>query len=578
MLLDMQITMPSQDPMAEQEFSLAPRKIRKWINALPYIDPNVAAMQFYDGLRRSNRQAHETKQRLIAIELMRPIAREFLKQQRKYLVAQSFPLSKKATEILKLQQNILSELAVAYKIIIQETVNRDIQLSSKKLIMCVHHTMRYMLEQYVTLSQVYSEPPKGYWQDYCQLYKMAEHLKLSHTSVKNEEHANAVKSSANCLFKQACLLSLANLHTFGHGEAEKISAYLESMSHLVTLSDEKHIQDDNSVYFINLALNKPPKFVDADDIPISSENRFLDSSKLINELHEIISSKSEKNNETILSSSNLNRSLAKRLLTKIAYKSKRSEKRATSSSEKLCVVLGLRDAINTLLYSNDVDDEPKNESLLTGTNLELLPIENSLIDPRGKEDREVDKWGWLGRNNEMNEELIMKSTRAIKAGACNIVPVIQSWEISNASNGGYCLKSDNTSDYQSQVGDLILLRLEDSSNDEWRAGIVRWMQSIADKGVKIGIETLKGTIAPVKVIDAHFAVNKFKGIEHILQLSEESNNDSYVTFIAPPNSINLGESLDIIIDDKTQTIQFQNAIERTISFVRFTASVSEPTD
>ena len=204
MLLDMQITMPSQDPMAEQEFSLASRKVRKWIEALPYIDQNVAAKQFYDGLRRSNRQAHETKQRLAAIELMRPVAREFLKGQRKYLVAQPFPLSKKANEILKLQQNILSELAVAYKIIIQETANRKIQLSSKKLIMCVHHAMRYMLEQYITLSQVYSEPPKGYWQDYCQLYKMAEYLKLSHAQVKNESTANAIKSSANCLFKQAC--------------------------------------------------------------------------------------------------------------------------------------------------------------------------------------------------------------------------------------------------------------------------------------------------------------------------------------------------------------------------------------
>ena len=169
MLLDTQITMPNQDPMVGQEFSLAARDVRKWIKALPYIDQNVAAQQFYDGLRRSNRQAHPTKQRLAAIEIMRSVAREFLKEQRKYLISQPFPLSKKATEILKLQQNIISELAVAYKIIIQETVNRDIQLSPKKLIICIHHAMQYMLEQYVTLAQVYSETPQGYWQDYCQL-------------------------------------------------------------------------------------------------------------------------------------------------------------------------------------------------------------------------------------------------------------------------------------------------------------------------------------------------------------------------------------------------------------------------
>ena len=108
MLLDTQITMPNQDPMARHEFSLASRDVRKWIKALPYIDQNIAAQQFYDGLRRSNRQAHSTKQRLSAIEIMRPVAREFLKEQRKYLVAQPCPLSKKAAEVHKLQQNIIS--------------------------------------------------------------------------------------------------------------------------------------------------------------------------------------------------------------------------------------------------------------------------------------------------------------------------------------------------------------------------------------------------------------------------------------------------------------------------------------
>lgn len=125
MLLDTHISMPSQDPLAENKFSLHPRDLRKWIKNLPYVDQDAASKQFYDGLKRSNRQAHATKQRLAAIDIMRPVAHEFLQHQRKYLIAQPFPLSKKATEVLKLQQNILNELAVAYKIITQETVNRD---------------------------------------------------------------------------------------------------------------------------------------------------------------------------------------------------------------------------------------------------------------------------------------------------------------------------------------------------------------------------------------------------------------------------------------------------------------------
>jgi len=231
MLLDTHISMPSQDPMAANKFSLLPRELRKWLKNLPYVDQDFAVQQFYNGLKRSNRQAHTTKQRLVAIEIIRPVAHDFLKSQRKYLLSQPFPLSKKATEVLKLQQNILNELAVAYKIIIQETVNRDNHLSSKKLVTCVHHAMYYQLEQYITLAQVYSEPPQSFWQDLCQLYGIAEHFDLIDLQTKNEIDLISPKSSPKNLFTHACLLSLSNLHTYGHGEAGKIAAYLSPSIH-----------------------------------------------------------------------------------------------------------------------------------------------------------------------------------------------------------------------------------------------------------------------------------------------------------------------------------------------------------
>lgn len=578
MLLDTQINIPSQDPMADQNFSLAPRKVRKWLKALPYIENNVAAQQFYDGLRRANRQAHGTKERLDSVELMRTVARNFLKEQRKYLLAQTFPLSKKATETLKLQQNILSELAVAYKIIIQEAVSNENGLSKKKLLMCVHRAMRYMLEQYVTLAQVYSEPPQGYWQDYCQLYKMSEQLNLSEIAIKNESFVNDSKTSPNCLFKQACLLSLANLHTLGHGEAEKISAYLEGKHHLVTLTEKKQLQDDDTYYFINLILNKPPRLMSADEVPISSENRYIDPSKLINELRESISNDSDAGNEVLLASDKLNKSLSERLLNKLTIKSKRTQKRATCSKGTLDVVLGLRDTINTLLL-------PKSEShqvnpLIQNTNLDLLPINShqGSSDSNSAEIQatEVDKtssaWDWVSRGNVITESFSDRDKTSNNKfnDSVKINPVTQVWEISNASNGGYCLQSKNTSDYQSQVGDLVLFRLSGNPKEQWRIGVVRWMQSMSEQGVKIGIETFNGMVRPVQVVDAHFSMNKFKGLEHILQLVEESKNGKLFTLIAPPNSIKQGECLDINFDGDTHTIRFENSIERTISFVRFT--------
>ncbi len=573
----MQITMPSQDPMAEQEFSLASRNIRKWLKALPYIDSNVAAQQFYDGLRRSNRQAYDTKQRLVAIELMRPVAHQFLKEQKKYLLTQTFPLSKCAQEILKLQQNILNELAVAYKIIIQETANRDSQLSQRKLLTCVFRAMRYMIEQYITLAQVYSEPPQGYWQDICQLYKMAEHIGMEDLSIYDDPDIKKDKSSAKCLLKQACLLSLANLHTYGHGEAEKIAAYFKTNSSLVELYGGRVVENKSDTYFINLALNKLPRLTSTEEIPISSENRFLDLSKLTDQLQELIEECNEEQAEVIFSRSTLNRSIAKRLLNKLIYKPKRLSKRAKSSKSKLNIVLGFRDSVDAL-QSHDEPNSSSNDSAINQI-FELLPIGSDVIGPTFDNEQTVDSisnaWDWVGKGNVINDSFgTPKKQNREKKATVKINPVIQSWDINNASNGGYCLQSDNTSDYQAQVGDLVLLRLEENSNDAWRLGVIRWMQSIANSGVKIGIETFKGDVQLVKVMDSQMIESKLLSLEYIIQLCEENGKGNSATLIAPPNSIAVGEQLELKLGENKKTVTFQHVVERTISFARFTCSVS----
>ena len=580
MLLDTHISMPNQDPLAENKFSLLPKALRKWIKNLPYVDQDLAVQQFYDGLKRSNRQAHTTKQRLAAIEIMRPVANDFLKQQRKYLQSQPFPLPKKAQEVLKLQQNILNELASAYKIIIQEAVNRDCHLSHKNLVNCVHHAMYYQLEQYITLAQVYSEPPKSFWQDLCQIYCVAEHFKLADTQIKNDIDEVNHKSSPKTLFTQACLLSLSNLHTYGHGEAEKIAIYINKVSHLTEFSDNLP-NDSKYTFYINLALAKPVRLMPNEEIPISSKNRYINATALIDDLEKIANQDNNSENAVITSSSELNRSLAKRLLTKLTSKPIRSSKRAVPPKGRLHIVIGLRDAIEILQKGHTIQDETVNLTTEKKPNLELLPIENgrgkkflNLNSEQEENNYEVssaDAWDWVGRGNVVSEQNYSKKEKHEEEIAEKVAlnPVVQSWDISNASKGGYCLTSKNTSDYQSQIGDFILLRLEDKSNDSWRIGIIRWMQSLSDNGVKMGLETLIGTVNVLEVVDAHQTSERLQGFKFALQLTEETVSGTNKTIITPPNAVQNGDTLVIQQSGKHQNIVFENKLEQTISFARF---------
>lgn len=582
MLLDTHISMPRQDPMAENNFSLLPRELRKWLKNLPYVDQDMAVQQFYDGLKRSNRQAHTTKRRLIAMEIMRPAAHDFLKSQRKYLLSQPFPLSKKTTEVLKLQQNILNELAVAYKIIIQETVNRENHLSSKKLVTCVHHAMHYQLEQYVTLAQVYSEPPQSFWKDLCQLYCIAEHFNLTGLQIRNEIDLISPKSSPKILFTNACLLYLSNLHTYGHGEAGKIAAYLNEVSQLTNITDNLPTNCEYTFY-INLALAKPVRIMPDDEIPMSTKNRYIDASGLVDKLKKTAISNKNDKQTAIRAENTLNKSLSKRLLKKLISKPIRSSKRAVSAKGRLHVVMGMRDAIEILLTGYIISKDTA-DSVPRNPNLELMPIDNSRIstffnDNHSEEENNYlvsssNAWDWVGRGNVVTEQKDRKPTDndLKKSEKFTLNPVIQTWDISNASKGGYCLNSSNTSDYQSQVGDIILIRVEDKLNDEWRLGVIRWMQSLTEQGVKIGIETLHGNVEVLEILEANLNSTNGKEFDYILQINEKTASGINKTIIVPPNSAAIGDRLIVSQHKKQKNIVFQRLLEQTISFARFSYS------
>ena len=586
MLLDTHISMPNQDPLAENKFSLASRDVRKWLKNLPYVDQDIAVQQFYDGLKRSNRQAHPTKQRLAAIEIIRPVAHDFLKSQRKYLVAQPFPLSKKANEILKLQQNILNELAAAYKIIIQETVNRDGTLGSKKLVTCVHHAMYYQLEQYITLAQVYSEPPQSFWQDLCQMYGIAEHFELTGLQIKNEIDPVSPKSSPKSLFIHACLLSLSNLHTYGHGEAEKIATYLNYHKELTSLSDNAPTECEQAFY-INLALRKPVRLLPDEEVPISSKNRYIDASKLVEELKEKSNRSDSDDNKEDSPIFTLDKSLSKRLLNKLISKPIRSSKRAVPDKGRLHVVMGLRDAIE-VLQSGHTDISQPTATQKPDLELMPLPVDSSRISTFFNDNHDEDDnyynvsssnaWDWVSRGNVVSETNSTasfnheKQNNLVQDENVTLNPVIQTWDISNASKGGYCLNSNNTSDYQSQVGDIILLRLEEKQSDAWRLGVIRWMQSLSERGVKMGIETLHGSINVLEVVDSHLSSKRNNQFDYVLEVTEQTANGNNKTVITPPNSAANGDSLVLRQNNKNINIVFQLKLEQTISFARFAYS------
>ena len=253
-------------------------------------------------------------------------------------------------------------------------------------------------------------------------------------------------------------------------------------------------------------------------------------------------------------------------------------------------MIGLRDAIGILYSGNTYKEEIFHSEQTKKDSLQLMPIENrrnsqfsNLNSDENENSYEVSSanaWDWISKGNvitDQNAEANIPKdqndpkTKASKKSV-SLNPVIQTWDISNASKGGYCLTSTNTSDYQSQVGDIILLRLEDKPNDKWRLGVIRWMQSLTEQGVKMGIEIIHGSLAVLNVLDAHHDYEKHVDFEQALLITEETKNGTQKTIITPPYAASSGDALVLRHNNRTQNIVLQELVEKTISFNRFNFS------
>ena len=225
MLLDMQIYMPTQDPLAQPDIAFTPRQVKKWIKALPMINFDTASKQTFQLIAASNRQTYPVKQRFSSIELLQPLSKIFLDHHRRYLSCQTFPLSPAASEILKLQQNMNAEMAIAFKIIISEVVQGDAKLDQKKLLHCVCKAILHLKNQYVASLLMYQKIPDSLWHDLCQLYRVAEHYEL-HSALVSKENSKE-KTTITNIFKHLCALTLISFNQLRQGEADKVNKFLE---------------------------------------------------------------------------------------------------------------------------------------------------------------------------------------------------------------------------------------------------------------------------------------------------------------------------------------------------------------
>ena len=91
----MKLYIPEQSESVVDAFPSHPRKVKKWLAALPQSNMGEMTRQIFNAVRQLNRQKMSNKQRLENMEMLRKPTREIFQNLEKYFINLTLPLPDK---------------------------------------------------------------------------------------------------------------------------------------------------------------------------------------------------------------------------------------------------------------------------------------------------------------------------------------------------------------------------------------------------------------------------------------------------------------------------------------------------
>lgn len=572
------LKIPEQHPGSQDDSDIRPKKVGAWIKSLPMADTVVAAQQLCLFLIKINRRTISPQNRFKLMEQLREPIYYCTTALKDSFAGQSFPLSQKNQRLAEKSFSLLSEATNGYKIAIVDLLSKD-RVDKKILAYCVHRTLRLLGNILLTSYQLYTSEPEDTWKEIHRLFFLAESGEILNTAIKDPENRLSKLNSINKTYKQITLLSLSNPYHLRNGEIENLHSALDQWGQYSEIFSSSTIPKEHNLFVCRLNTDHPPGNLDTISPEENKYNRYINLTHLIAVLRKEISQRlknkdTSKQEKTGASLSPLENDLLRRLL--LAWNSRSKRKFSRFSSQKpVSISVGLNNTHYLLGRDLSIGSENnKPESLSTiQKNRSSDPNANLSTQFSIKtvpEDFEPEV-AFLQSNASV---IINNMNHLVEATEATSIPEpkyqAQTWQILNVSAGGYCLLWDNDKSSNVHVGEMIGIReLSEENSGVWGIGVVRWMQYIQDKGLKLGIQILS-TNAEAFLSHAIQPGHKYSGKAYnCLGLPELKSTKQSLSLLTPARHYKVGDALIINNQGNNFRVQLTHLLENTGNYSHF---------
>jgi len=578
----MKLNIPEQTTPDKDDFQNHPKKVKKWLAELKRANMGDFTRHIYNGLVTLNRQSMPPKYRLENMETMREPSRHIFNQLHKHFINRTLPLPSKSQKIIQLNQALLSEMAMGYKILIFEASNGLVKIDNKTIIITCERALHYYSELLLRSSQIYAELPGGSWWDIHRIYGFAERSKLHQKSIKDSELA--IKAiSVEDYYKQILLFSLSRPNALRQSDAERLYKSINEWAKLTKLSSNTPKSNFNRYFISKLDSDLPPNCFAEEDLKNIQNCRTIETSALVQHLQKMDPDIDDLST-AISIGDNVSHETIRTLISSWSMCAKRRFSRA-ARHEQIRVSIGLNPIFNALT-TDLAPPKPKSKINKPNRTFSLESISASEMakkdifaqqDPaffithpemHSTSDRSAGAWDMVAKGRTLTEsyadELHHQDSHF---GELNKEAPDLHWKITNVSAGGYCLHWDSALPSRALVGDLISICEKEPDNTfQWRVGVIRWMQYTREHGLEIGVQILSPKVISCEVQrierknEDPFKCLMLPGIKPIQQPS---------TLLLPAHAFRRGNTLKIHVHDRDIEVKLGTVREHTGSFTQF---------
>ena len=289
----MKLNIPEQSDNQDSTFPAHPRKVKKWLADLPQANMGEITRLIFGAIRELNRRKIPAKHRLEIMEMLREPSRSIFDNLKKYFINRTFPLPEKSKKIITLNQALLQEMALGYKIIIQQTASKSDKVDNKSLTIAMARAIKYQSELFLRASEIYATVATNIWKDTHQIFAHAIDTKLYKKTIKDSENPNK-KTNIEELYKQMLLFALSRPAAMRQSDSERVYNKFYNwvkQTNIGTQVDEDQI---NRLFCARVEEDQPPSYLNPQDC--NSDNRIftLDTTELVENIRKQISKSADK--------------------------------------------------------------------------------------------------------------------------------------------------------------------------------------------------------------------------------------------------------------------------------------------